>query len=70
MRDDTNLRQAVFDCIVDFRAESGMSPSLTEIAACVDRSVGSVRWHLAKLEEEGRITRIAGRAGGIIVNNQ
>jgi SOS-response transcriptional repressor LexA len=68
MTDDHNIRQAVYDCITDFRRDNGLSPSITEIAACVDRSAGSVRWHLAKLEKEGRITRIPGRAGGIIVN--
>jgi SOS-response transcriptional repressor LexA len=68
MTDDHNIRQAVYDCITDFRRDNGLSPSITEIASCVDRSAGSVRWHLAKLEEEGRITRIPGRAGGIIVN--
>jgi DNA-binding MarR family transcriptional regulator len=69
MRDDPNIRQAVFDCILTYRSEhGGLSPSITEIGGCVNRSAGSVRWHLAKLEEEGRITRIAGRAGGIIVN--
>ena len=62
-----DMRQRVYSCIVDHIETEGVPPTISEIAKCVGRSGTSVRWHLTKLEEEERIKRIPGRAGGIIV---
>lgn len=65
---DHSIREAVYTCIVDYIAANQYAPTIGEIAGCVSRSGTAVRWHLDKLEQEGRISRIPGRAGGIIIN--
>jgi predicted transcriptional regulator len=56
-------RDQVFNTIVEYKREhNGLSPSLKEIAAAVQLSVSTVRYHLLMLDKEGRI-RITGRWG-------
>ena len=64
----SEIRDQVYDCIVDYTQAQGLSPTIREIAERVGKSGTAVRWHLDKLEEEGRISRVKGRAGGIVVN--
>jgi predicted transcriptional regulator len=56
-------RDQVFNTIVEYkRQHNGLSPSLKEIAAAVQLSVSTVRYHLLMLDKEGRI-HITGRWG-------
>ncbi len=58
-----NMRDRVFTTIVEYkRQHNGLSPSLKEIAAALQLSVSTVRYHLLMLDKEGRI-RITGRWG-------
>lgn len=54
--DSTLTRNRVFDTIVEYkRQHNGLSPSLKEIAAALQLSVSTVRYHLLMLDKAGRI---------------
>ena len=64
----SDVREQVYECIVAFMDDhGGLAPTISEISKCVGKSGTAVRWHLDKLEEDNRISRIPGRAGGIII---
>jgi SOS-response transcriptional repressor LexA len=64
---DHPVRDQVYGFILEYFTENHYMPTIGEIATAVGKSGTSVRWHLTKLAEEGRLKRIPGRAGGIII---
>lgn len=49
------LRERMYQFIVDYISVNGFAPTIREIAQAVKISVGRVAQHLMKLEIEGRI---------------
>ncbi len=66
----SSVREQVFKFIDTYITENHYGPTLPEIATAVGKSGTAVRWHIAKLEDEGRLRRIPGRAGGIIITQE
>jgi len=50
-------RDDILGFLSDHIATHGYSPSLREIAAAIDRSQTTVRYHVRILEKEGYVTR-------------
>jgi repressor LexA len=64
-RPATGPQQAVLDFIDVFRDEHNYSPSLTEIARHLHRSLTTVVQHIHALERKGYVTRDEGVARSI-----
>ncbi len=67
---DYELTEQIYAYICQFVAERGYPPSQREIARACYLSRTGVVTHLARLEAEGRITRVPRAARGIRIRRQ
>lgn len=63
-------RERVMNCIRDYNARLGRSPSHAEIARAVGSDPKTVSWHLNVLSQQGRIEIIHGKSYGIILKEE
>lgn len=63
----THAQQKVYDALVKFRGENGLSPSLRELAELCGITVGTIQGHLERIQREGKIKWQKGRARTLIV---
>ncbi len=62
----TERTEAVFDFLVEYLDEHGYPPSVREIGQRIGvRSTSLVLFYLERLEAEGRIERVTGRARAV-----
>ena len=64
-----NLTEQIYTFIAAYIDEYGYSPSVREIATGCFVSTGAATRHVDKLEAQGRIARVAGRARSIHLLN-
>lgn len=65
---DTFQRQRILDFIIEYTAYHGYPPSMREIGAAVGlSSSATIHVHLRKLQRDGKITQVPGRARTIRV---
>jgi len=68
MRPDGQTTERVLSFIQEFTREEGYPPSVREIQHGVGLgSTSVVSYHLARLEDEGKLRRVPGRARAIIL---
>ena len=62
----TTIERAVLDAIRDYRDANGVSPSIAEVAAVIDRSRARVQQLVERLVAAGRLRRLPGRMRSLV----